>query len=183
MALLKSSIPMSIWGFASQCFSSSCVVRRSCVSQEWSLQKLWLAGINIPLLSRCPLMCVHKICSASLHTIQVSDMGRYFLWMWWYTLVVLSLAPDIMSEGSLVTCFDPPDNIPFMYCQCAFFRAETLWTPSSGSLLSWPWNRGVLFSRLRSSRASGSVHQHSSWGCVPSSAASCVFLKHSSSVW
>ena len=35
-ALLKSSIPMSTWRFASLCLSSSCVVRRRCVSQEWS---------------------------------------------------------------------------------------------------------------------------------------------------
>ena len=75
-ALLKSSIPKSTWRFASRCLSSSCVVRRSCVSQEWSLQKPWLAGVNILLSSRCPLVCVHKMCSASLHTIQVSDAER-----------------------------------------------------------------------------------------------------------
>ena len=75
-ALLKLSIPMSTWRYASRCLSSSCEVRRSCVSQEWSLQTPWLAGVNIPLSSRCPLMCVHKMCTASLHTIQVSDTGR-----------------------------------------------------------------------------------------------------------
>ena len=31
-ALLRSRIPMSIWRFAFRCLSSSCVVRRSCVS-------------------------------------------------------------------------------------------------------------------------------------------------------
>ena len=69
----------------------------------------------------------------------------------------------------------------------AGYFSEILWISSSGSLSSWPWSRVVFSSDtcgtgLRSSRASGSVHQHSSWGHVLSSAASCVLQKHSSFV-
>ena len=43
-ALLKSSIPMSTWRFASRCLSSSWVVRRGCVSGDchyWKWRLMW----------------------------------------------------------------------------------------------------------------------------------------------